>query len=99
MHRTRQGPVRHTGLQVRPCTGSERSRVQALCGLHLASVLGVSFYLETTDPLVSKAPKNGKKGRGDEECREDEYDARDGKDGGVEYESEDVAHLQRSDGE
>ena len=32
-YRTLQGPVRHTGLQVRPCTARERSRVQALWGL------------------------------------------------------------------
>ena len=42
-------------------------------------------------------PKRGKKGGGDEESREDEYDAWDSEDCGVEH--EDVAHLQPSDGE
>ena len=42
-------------------------------------------------------PKKGKKGDGDEESREDEDDAGDGKDCGVEY--EDVAQLQPSDWE
>ena len=41
--------------------------------------------------------KKGKKGDGDELSKEDEYDARDGEDGGVEYEH--VAYLQPSDGE
>ena len=41
--------------------------------------------------------KKGKRGGGDEESREDEYDTQDGEDGGVEY--EDVAHFQASDGE
>ena len=87
---------------------------------YLASFLGVSFYLKTTDPRVSRAidvlygkelqrlgavddkvfedyvlrkmtawyesypPKKGKKGDGDE-SREDEDDAGDGEEGGVEY--------------
>ena len=40
--------------------------------------------------------KKDKKGNGDEESREDEDDAGDGVDGGVEY--EDVAQLRPSDG-
>ena len=32
-HWTQQGPVRHKCLQVRPSAGSQRSHVQALCGL------------------------------------------------------------------
>ena len=58
--------------------------------------------LGTVDDKVFERypPKKDKKGDGDEESREeseDEDDARDGEDGGVEY--EDVAHLQPSDGE
>ena len=74
--------------------------------VYLASFLDVSFYLETGSPKLStshtcmaKTSKHRHCGRqsvwavptGDEESREDEDDALDSKDGGVEY--EDVAHL------
>ena len=78
----------------------------------MPSFLGVLFYFETTDPLVSKAIDvlYGKTATprhcgwqsvwavptGDEESREEDDDAKDSEDGGVEY--EDVAHLQPSDG-
>ena len=42
-----QGPVSHTGLQVRPCTDREGSRVQVLCGL--PGVLPGCFILPRDD--------------------------------------------------